>query len=78
MNIPPTETGCWKTNITITKHRDARNETLEKRFGSVFHYAFQEDAIQYCINFGKLIIDDELRGLNIKEMPYAKTERKAN
>ena len=77
-SVLSTETGGWTTDLMTTKHRDSWNETLEKRFGSFCHSAFQEDAIQHSLNFGKLIIADELQGFNIKEVPYAKTERKAN
>jgi len=47
--------GSWTTNVSIIRHLG--DTTTEQRFSARNTYQTKEEAIHYCLDFGKRIID---------------------
>ena len=63
VNLIPLETGEWNTTIWITK--DTEKGRKEKSFSGPDTFKAEEKAIQYCIAFGKKIIDGEIPDFSV-------------
>lgn len=51
------DTGEWEARVTITRHHDSRDESLEKQVSAKSTFKNKEDAERHAIEFGKEVID---------------------
>lgn len=52
------DTGEWKINLHIVVQRN--DEIKSREFGAGNRYKTREEAVRYCFNFGKQIIDSQV------------------
>lgn len=62
------ETGEWTLQVTITKHHNARGETLEKQCSASNTFKKKEDAERHAIEFGKQIVDGQHDLLSVDDL----------
>jgi len=62
------DTGKWEVRITITRHHDARGETLEKQFSASNTIETKEDAERHALEFGKQIINGEHETFSVDDL----------
>jgi hypothetical protein len=52
------DTGRWVANVTITKHFDSSDETIERQFPANSDYELKSDAVAASLRLGQTVIDD--------------------
>lgn len=62
------ESGEWELRVTITKHHDNRNETLQRTYSAKNTFKSKIEAEAHAIEFGKQIIDGEFHKHSIKDL----------
>jgi hypothetical protein len=58
--------GTWSLNIVIVEHRG--DQTNTKPFSASNTFQSQEEAIQQCLEFGKRIIDGDVKGCSLEKV----------
>ena len=56
----------WTIHINIWKHSGYKS--IEREFSAANTFEKKEDAIKHCLNFGKQIIDGQLKGCTVEDL----------
>ena len=56
----------WKVEILILSH--AEEKTMARSFDSEASYANKEEAIQRCFDFGKQVIDGQVKNRSVADL----------
>ena len=60
------EKNQWTVNIAIQKHHGDR--TTDKLFSASNTFTTKEEAIDHCLNFGKKIIDGDVKNCTVHDL----------
>ena len=60
------DSGEWTIEIYISKHRG--NSVTERNYSAGNKFKTEEEAIQYCINYGKQIIDGDSENCTVTDL----------